>query len=323
MEKERGTGIGFRYDISHVSFTCQAPARTTVEVANGTILPVNGFGTIEVDLDQPGTTTKPVKMVSVAYVPGLSRNLLSTRKAVEQWGKPLVYYETKAVLGFPGEESLVFNFCPRKGLVSATDVKRTPSQGVVLALASKTAEAVTVETTGQSGPCAGVRWSSSQGVAMALAAKTAEAMRTATGQWEPCADGRQSPRQGAALAVAAKARDVVKVTPRATGSREGDTGSVIGPRRGDTGGAIGPEEETREVTLDPKERRHGRCHWTPKRGHRRRRRIPRRRHGRRRQIVRTRHKRRRRIPKRRHWRRRRILRRRHWRRHQIPRRRKM
>ena len=56
---------------------------TTVEVANGTILPVDGFGTIEVDLEQPGTTTKPVKMVAVTYVPRLSRNLLSTRKAVE------------------------------------------------------------------------------------------------------------------------------------------------------------------------------------------------------------------------------------------------
>ena len=93
----------------------KAPAGTTVEVADGTILPVAGFGfgTVEVDLDQPHTTTKPVKMVSVAYVPGLSRNLLSTRKAVEQWGKPLVYYETKAVLRFSGVESLVFYFCPR------------------------------------------------------------------------------------------------------------------------------------------------------------------------------------------------------------------
>ena len=69
----------------------KAPAGTTVEVADGTILQVYGFGTVEVDLDQPGTTTKPVKVVSVAYVPGLSRNRLSTRKAVEQWSEPLVY----------------------------------------------------------------------------------------------------------------------------------------------------------------------------------------------------------------------------------------
>ena len=62
----------------------KAPARTTVEVADGTILPVDRFGTVEVDLDQQGTTTKSVKMTSVAYVPRLSWNLLSTRKAIEQ-----------------------------------------------------------------------------------------------------------------------------------------------------------------------------------------------------------------------------------------------
>ena len=59
---------------------------TNVEIADGNILPVDGFGRIEVDLDQPGHTTKMVKMDDVAYVPGLSRNLLSTVKAVEQWG---------------------------------------------------------------------------------------------------------------------------------------------------------------------------------------------------------------------------------------------
>ena len=103
----------------------KAPAGTTVEVADGTILPVDGFGAVEVDLDQPGTTTKLVKMVSVASVPGLSRNLLSTRKAVEQWDKPLVYYKTNAVLSVPGKESPVFNFCPRKRLFSAIGVRRT------------------------------------------------------------------------------------------------------------------------------------------------------------------------------------------------------
>ena len=79
------------------------------------------------DIDQPGSTTKPVKRVSVVYVPGRSQNLLSTRKAVNQWNKLVVYYKTKANLGFPGEESLVFNFCLHKGLISATGVRRTPS----------------------------------------------------------------------------------------------------------------------------------------------------------------------------------------------------
>ena len=45
---------------------------------------MDGFRTVEVDLNQLGTTTKPVKMVSVAYVLGLLQNLLSARKAAEQ-----------------------------------------------------------------------------------------------------------------------------------------------------------------------------------------------------------------------------------------------
>ena len=84
------------------------------------------------DLDQPGYTTKMVKMDDVAYVPGLSQNLLSTIKAVEQRGKPLIYYRKEAVLGFSGEESLVFKFCPRKGLFSATGARRIPRQEVAL-----------------------------------------------------------------------------------------------------------------------------------------------------------------------------------------------
>ena len=35
------------------------------------VLAVDGLGTIEMDLDQLGCTTKPVKMVSVRYMPGL------------------------------------------------------------------------------------------------------------------------------------------------------------------------------------------------------------------------------------------------------------
>ena len=85
----------------------KASSGTNVEIADDDILPAEEFERIEVDLDQPGHTTKMVKMDDVAYVPGLSRNLLSTTKAVEQWGKPLIYYRNEAVLGFPEEESLV------------------------------------------------------------------------------------------------------------------------------------------------------------------------------------------------------------------------
>ena len=92
----------------------KAPAGTTVEVANGIILPVDGFGTIKVDLDQLGTTTKPLEMVSVIYKPGLSRNLLSTRKAAEQWGKLLVYYKTKAVWVSRGRSRLFLTSAPAR-----------------------------------------------------------------------------------------------------------------------------------------------------------------------------------------------------------------
>ena len=131
-------GIGFRRHIPHVAHprwnVCykKASPGTTVEIADGKILPVDGFGRIEVDLDQPGHTTKMVKMDDVAYVPGLSRNLLSIIKAVEQWGKPLIYYRNEAVSGIPGEESLVFKFCPRKRLFPATGARRIPRQEVAL-----------------------------------------------------------------------------------------------------------------------------------------------------------------------------------------------
>ena len=95
----------------------KTPAVMTVEIVDGTNLPEDGFGTVEVDLHQPGTTTEPVKMVSDAYVPGRSRNLLSTRKAVEQRSKPLIYYKTNAVLGFPGEEMPFLTSAPAKSSV--------------------------------------------------------------------------------------------------------------------------------------------------------------------------------------------------------------
>ena len=46
------------------------PPGTTVEVTDGNSLPGDGFGTIEMGLDQQGSTTKPVGIVAVACVPG-------------------------------------------------------------------------------------------------------------------------------------------------------------------------------------------------------------------------------------------------------------
>ena len=131
-ESDSGATFHMLHTRAGMSAYKKASQGTTVEIADGNVLPVHGFGRIEADLDQPGHTTKMVKMDDVAYVLGLSRNLLSTIKAVEQWGKPLIYYRDEAVLGFPGDESLVFKFCPRKGLFSATGVRRIPRQEVAL-----------------------------------------------------------------------------------------------------------------------------------------------------------------------------------------------
>ena len=48
------------HTLAGMTFYKKAPPGTTVEVADGIILPVDGLGTIRVDLDQPGTTTKSV-----------------------------------------------------------------------------------------------------------------------------------------------------------------------------------------------------------------------------------------------------------------------
>ena len=103
-----------------------SPGRT-VEVTDGTIIPVDGSGTIEVDLDQPGTTTKPVKIVTVAYMPESSRTVLSTCKAVKQWGKQLIYYQDQGCFGVPGKELLVFIFSSSERLFFATGVRQNPS----------------------------------------------------------------------------------------------------------------------------------------------------------------------------------------------------
>ena len=76
-EWDSDSGASFHMSHTRAGMTAykKAPAGTTVEVADRTILPVDGFGTVEVNLDQPGTTTNSVKMVNITCVPGLSRNL--------------------------------------------------------------------------------------------------------------------------------------------------------------------------------------------------------------------------------------------------------
>ena len=85
-ESDSGATFHMSHTRAGMSAYKKASPGTNVEIADGNTLPMDGFGRIEVDLDQPGHTTKMVKMDDVAYVPELSRNLLSTVKAVGQWG---------------------------------------------------------------------------------------------------------------------------------------------------------------------------------------------------------------------------------------------
>lgn len=99
----------------------KASPGAVVEIVDGNVLPMDGFGRIELELNQPGYTIK-MKTYDVAYLPRLSQNLVLTLKTLEQRGKSYVYYKTKAVLGFPAGGVVSFNFCPRKGLHSTIDV---------------------------------------------------------------------------------------------------------------------------------------------------------------------------------------------------------
>ena len=72
-ERDSNYGATFHMSYIHAEMTVyeKASSGTTVEVADGTILPVEGFGIIVVDLDHLDNMTKQVNMIAVAYVPEL------------------------------------------------------------------------------------------------------------------------------------------------------------------------------------------------------------------------------------------------------------
>ena len=69
-----------------------------VEVVDKTLLPVQGYGGLKLELQQPGGITA-VTLQKVAHVPALGRNLLSTRQASERSREPFINYPNKAQLG--------------------------------------------------------------------------------------------------------------------------------------------------------------------------------------------------------------------------------
>ena len=113
------------------------------------------------------------------------------------------------MLGFPGEESLVLNFFPHKGLFSVTDVRRIPSQGVALGASIAESESAVIGPGAELVVAAKARnimevqrmfAHSSEGIMR----NTTEAMGIATtGQWGSCE---------ASLQVKAKRRAVPKMT---------------------------------------------------------------------------------------------------------------
>ena len=68
------------------------------DITGKTLLPVQGYGGLTLELQQPGSTTA-VTLPNVAHVPALGCNFLFTRRASERSGEPFVNYPTKAQLG--------------------------------------------------------------------------------------------------------------------------------------------------------------------------------------------------------------------------------
>ncbi|CAN0307352.1 unnamed protein product [Ascophyllum nodosum] len=142
-ESDSGATFHMSHTRAGMSAYKKASPGTNVEIADGNILPVDGFGRIEVDLDQPGRTTKMVKMDDVAYVPGLSRNLLSTVKeaAIEAslTENGLVKIASGAALRASAS----------RGVMEVHRMLAHPSEDIT----RKTAVMMGIETTGQWGAC--------------------------------------------------------------------------------------------------------------------------------------------------------------------------
>ena len=106
----------------------KASPGTTVEVADENILPVDEFGAIEVDVDQPASTTKLFKRGSVAYVLHFSRSLLSTLDAEEQ-RKTAYLLQINSWLGVPGGEVTGFYLPLPQGVVFSNRRETDPEPG--------------------------------------------------------------------------------------------------------------------------------------------------------------------------------------------------
>ena len=69
-----------------------------IEVADKTLLSVQGYGGLTLELQQPGGITA-VTLQNIAHVPALGCNLLSMRRASERSGEYFINYPNEAQLG--------------------------------------------------------------------------------------------------------------------------------------------------------------------------------------------------------------------------------
>ena len=78
-----------------------------VEVSDKTMLPVQGYGGLTLELQQLGGLTA-VTLPKVAHVPALGRSLLSTRRANEGSGEPFINYPNKPQLSLGENTTCTF-----------------------------------------------------------------------------------------------------------------------------------------------------------------------------------------------------------------------
>ena len=150
------------------------PEGTSVEIANGKLLPVVGSGQLEIVAEQPGGPTT-IPLGKVLHVPELGRNLISERQASMMTGLLFVKSPTVAHLGTGDDACCFFNYVPSSGLyemvarrseavVKRALVARAPPRRDVMQvhrllahpsehITRKTAKAAGISLTGEWGPC--------------------------------------------------------------------------------------------------------------------------------------------------------------------------
>ena len=78
-----------------INYKPAASGEMVVEVAHETLVPVQGYSALKLDLPQQGGITA-IELQNVAHAPALGCNLLSTRRESERSGESFNSYPDKA-----------------------------------------------------------------------------------------------------------------------------------------------------------------------------------------------------------------------------------